>query len=190
MPCACDACRPARARTHRWQRRHRRPLPYHRSQPGATRIFLPAAEFRWFRHGSYGIGSDSNVLIDAAQELRVLEYRRNAWTRRARNAMALGEGRSTGYALFGRVCSPGLAQLGLPIFRSPRRCCGRFLISLDLESRCSLSEPNGGRAFDSWIFAARRHARDRLRVEIRQESCIRRTAPQARRDRGSLPSID
>ena len=28
----------------------------------------------WLSRGSYGIGSDSNVLIDAAQELRVLEY--------------------------------------------------------------------------------------------------------------------
>ena len=34
---------------------------------------FPAAQFQALT-GSYGIGSDSNVLIDAAQELRTLEY--------------------------------------------------------------------------------------------------------------------
>ena len=37
--------------------------------------------------GSYGIGSDSNVLIDAAEELRMLEYTQRL-ALRARNVMA------------------------------------------------------------------------------------------------------
>ena len=65
----CDPRRRARARTHRRQRCHRRPLPDHRIQPG--RRNLPGRAIRWLFTDRYGIGSDSNVLIDAAQELRV-----------------------------------------------------------------------------------------------------------------------
>ena len=41
---------------------------------------FPAARFTALT-GSYGIGSDSNVMIDAAQELRTLEYSQRLATR-------------------------------------------------------------------------------------------------------------
>src|SRR3546814_4537857 len=43
--------------------------------------------------GRYGVGSDSNILIDAAEELRLLEYGQRL-ARRGRNLLARGEGRS------------------------------------------------------------------------------------------------
>src|SRR3546814_4237499 len=45
--------------------------------------------------GRYGVGSDSNVRIDAAGELRLLEYGQRL-ARRGRNLLAPGQGRPTG----------------------------------------------------------------------------------------------
>ena len=61
--------------------------------------------------GAFGVGSDSNVRIDLAEELRVLEYGQRL-TRRARNVAAPGPGRSTGRALFGGALSGGAQALG------------------------------------------------------------------------------
>ena len=117
---------------------------------------FPAAQFA-ARHGSYGIGSDSNILIDAAQELRVLEYAQRL-TRRARNAMALGEGRSTGRALFESVLAGGSRALGLPT-SGIRVGAPADLISLD-SNHDALTSRTGDSLLDSWIFAARTPAID------------------------------
>jgi len=61
--------------------------------------------------GAFGIGSDSNVRIDLAEELRLLEYGQRL-TRRARNVAAPGPGRSTGRALFDGALSGGAQALG------------------------------------------------------------------------------
>jgi formimidoylglutamate deiminase len=117
---------------------------------------FPAAQFAAL-HGSYGIGTDSNILIDAAQELRLLEYAQRL-TRRARNVMALGEGRSTGRALFESALAGGSRALGLPT-------CGirigapADLISLD-SNHDALTSRTGDSLLDSWIFAARAPAID------------------------------
>ena len=102
--------------------------------------------------GSYGIGSDSNVLIDAAQELRVLEYTQRL-AHRARNVMALGDGRSTGRALFECALAGGSRALGLPTC-GLRIGAGADLISLDA-SHDALTSRAGDALLDSWIFAAR-----------------------------------
>jgi len=52
--------------------------------------------------GAMAIGTDSNVLIDPAQELRTLEYGQRL-TRRARNVLASPERASTGATLFARA---------------------------------------------------------------------------------------
>ena len=49
--------------------------------------------------GRFGVGSDSNVSLDAADELRVLEYSQRL-AQRARNVLARAEGQSTGRSLF------------------------------------------------------------------------------------------
>jgi formiminoglutamate deiminase len=64
--------------------------------------------------GRFGIGSDSNIQIDAPAELRQLEYsqRLNA---RARNVMTTTEGESTGRSLYTRALAGGAQALGQPI---------------------------------------------------------------------------
>lgn len=69
---------------------------------------FPAVDFL-AAGGRFGIGSDSNVLIDAPEELRLLEYgQRLEW--RARNL--LGGGGSTGEALWRAALAGGAQALG------------------------------------------------------------------------------
>jgi len=53
--------------------------------------------------GRFGIGTDSNIQIDAAAELRQLEYGQRL-ARRARNVMTLVEGEATGRRLYATGC--------------------------------------------------------------------------------------
>ena len=62
--------------------------------------------------GRYGIGSDSNVLIGVADELRQLEYAQRL-AQRARNVAATGAGVSTGRSLFAAAVAGGGRALGL-----------------------------------------------------------------------------
>ncbi|PZU79610.1 MAG: formimidoylglutamate deiminase [Sphingomonas sp.] len=61
--------------------------------------------------GAWGIGSDSNVLIDASEEFRLLEYGQRLIHRR-RNVLA-PPGGSTGATLFREACDGGARALGL-----------------------------------------------------------------------------
>jgi formiminoglutamate deiminase len=61
--------------------------------------------------GRFGIGSDSNVQIGVADELRLLEYSQRL-ALRARNVMAVAGG-STGRALFDAALQGGAAALGV-----------------------------------------------------------------------------
>lgn len=63
--------------------------------------------------GAFGIGSDSNILIDAAEELRLLEYGQRLMAR-GRNMLAGGAGRSTGAALWRDALAGGGRALGDP----------------------------------------------------------------------------
>ncbi len=64
--------------------------------------------------GRYGIGSDSNVLIDAAAELRQLEYAQRLRLQ-SRNVMS-APGRSTGLQLFENALKGGSRALGQETF--------------------------------------------------------------------------
>ena len=75
-------------RAHRQAERRRRPVPDHRGQP--RRRHLPRPSFL-AQGGRFGIGSDSNVRISAAEELRTLEYGQRLMHRQ-RNV--LGEARA------------------------------------------------------------------------------------------------
>ena len=64
--------------------------------------------------GAYGVGSDSNVEIDAPGELRLFEYGQRLF-HRGRNMMAATEGSSTGEALYRAALAGGAQALGQPV---------------------------------------------------------------------------
>ena len=109
--------------------------------------------------GAFGVGSDSNVLIDAAEELRLLEYGQRL-TSRARNVLASAGRTSTGATLFagalrGGAQALGQAQAGL--------CEGApaDIVGLDADHP-SLAGRSGDALLDGWIFAARAGAVDQV----------------------------
>jgi formimidoylglutamate deiminase len=108
-------------------------------------------------HGSFGIGSDSNILIDAVQELRTLEYSQRL-ARRARNRMALGDGRSTGRTLVDCSLEGGARALGVAN-GGLRVGAAADLVSLD-SNHDALANRAGDTVLDCWIFAARSSAVD------------------------------
>ena len=74
---------------------------------------FPAADYLG-AGGAFGLGTDSNVLIDAAGELRALEYAQRS-VHRARNVLAPEAGQSTGRRLFDGALRGGAQALGLSI---------------------------------------------------------------------------
>ena len=103
--------------------------------------------------GHFGIGTDSNVLIDAAGELRALEYAQRL-AHRARNLIPREAGRSTGRDLFdgalaGGARALGQAKLGLAEGTSAD------IVSLD-SRHPSLIDRRGDAILDSWVFAGAR----------------------------------
>jgi len=101
--------------------------------------------------GTFGIGSDSNVLIDAAGELRQLEYAQRLGDR-ARNRMSLS-GKSTGRTLFDAVLHGGALALGA-VELGLTRGSPANIISLQSD-QVALDGMTGDRILDAWIFAAR-----------------------------------
>jgi formiminoglutamate deiminase len=73
---------------------------------------FPAREFV-AEGGRFGVGSDSNVEIDAAAELRLLEYGQRL-AHRGRNLLADGAGQSTGASLYRGALAGGGRALGRP----------------------------------------------------------------------------
>jgi len=96
--------------------------------------------------GRFGIGSDSNILISIAEELRQLEYSERL-ALRARNVIA-STGGSTGQALFEQALAGGGAALKAPA----GLVAGNFadIVSLDTSAVSYLPED---RLLDHWIFA-------------------------------------
>jgi formimidoylglutamate deiminase len=103
--------------------------------------------------GRFGVGSDSNVLLDGAEELRILEYSQRL-AHRARNVLASAEGRSTGRSLFDAALSGGsevlnLQTMGLTVGASAD------IVSL-ASDHPALAERHEDEILDSWIFAGGR----------------------------------
>jgi formimidoylglutamate deiminase len=115
-----------------------------------ARAFLDAG-------GRFGVGSDSNVLIDMAEELRLLEYGQRL-TQRGRNLLA-DSGASTGASLLTRSVAGGAQALGV---------AGGIAVgsSADLVSLDPTHVSMIGRTRDGWIdalvFAGGRAAIDRV----------------------------
>ena len=110
--------------------------------------------------GAYGIGSDSNVLIGVAAELRQLEYSQRL-LHRGRNLMA-GGGGSTGCALYGAALAGGSRALGA---EPPgiREGAPADLVSLD-GAGPALAGRTGDAILDTWIFAGGNALVDRVWV--------------------------
>ena len=167
---------------HGRERRGRRPLPDHRGQ--SRRRHLPGAAVL-DAGGRFGIGSDSNVLIGVADELRQLEYSQRL-AHRARNV--LGRGR--------RLDRPRAVRRRARRRRAgARRRAGRHrgrrmpadFVSLDA-GHPSLAGKRGDAILDAWIFA--NGGKRRLRLGARTQAGRGRPASScARRSRRRFRTV-
>jgi formimidoylglutamate deiminase len=136
------------------------------------------------RGGVFGVGTDSNVLIGVADELRQLEYSQRV-ALKARNVMASDITASTGRALFERALQGGSQALGLTKTGIVE---GAFadIVSLNADD-VALAGRSGDAILDSWIFGAGRQlvdcvwARGRKVVENGQNYRRELTAQRFRR---------
>ncbi|KAB1111525.1 formimidoylglutamate deiminase [Neorhizobium galegae] len=98
------------------------------------------------QNGRFGIGSDSNILISVAQELRQLEYSQRLGLKK-RNVLAQPEG-STGRRLFETALSGG----GMALNAGVGLAQGNYadIVSLDVEHVPYLA---ADQILDHWIFA-------------------------------------
>ncbi|MEG3173767.1 formimidoylglutamate deiminase [Sphingomonas sp. ZB1N12] len=106
--------------------------------------------------GRYGVGSDSNVAIDAGGELRMLEYGQRLVSRE-RNVLAASS-RSSGRAMIDAAIAGGAQALGMPVAGLVAGTSAD-LVSFDGEHP-SLAGRNGDAILDSWVFAAGQGAID------------------------------
>ncbi|MGQ0677270.1 MAG: formimidoylglutamate deiminase [Rhodospirillales bacterium] len=110
--------------------------------------------------GRLGVGTDSNIRIDAAEELRQLEYSQRLRDR-ARNVLA-EQGRSTGRVLFDAAASSAAQVLARRVGALEPGKRADFLV-LDT-GHLSMLGRAGDAWLDSWIFAAGKDALREVRV--------------------------
>lgn len=116
---------------------------------------FPAVEFQ-AAGGHSGIGTDSNIHIDAAEELRTLEYSQRL-AHRARNVLAPAPGASTGRSLFDAAFAGGSQALRPPGSGPAGLAAGAPLDVVTLvRDHPSLIGRSGDELLDSWIFAGDR----------------------------------
>jgi formiminoglutamate deiminase len=99
--------------------------------------------------GAFGIGTDSNVSIRVADELRQLEYSQRLRDR-ARNVVGASDARSTGRVLFESAIRGGGQALGVESGITPGAAAD--FVSLDLASPALVAR-EGDSVLDSLIFA-------------------------------------
>lgn len=104
--------------------------------------------------GAWGVGSDSNVEIDAPGELRLFEYSQRLF-HRGRNLMAGAEGSSTGEALYRAALAGGAQALGQPAGSIAAGQRADFVV---LDTGHAAFGPKPENWLDSYIFAAGRSA--------------------------------
>ncbi|MGE0321220.1 MAG: formimidoylglutamate deiminase [Polyangiaceae bacterium] len=112
--------------------------------------------------GRWGVGSDSQITLDPAQELRLLEYTQRL-TQHARNTVLGGDQpEHTGSRLLTEALLGGAQALGSPVGRLLPGCPAD-LICLDPEHPSLLGRAHEAQV-DSWIFASNRPAIARVMV--------------------------
>ena len=100
--------------------------------------------------GAIGTGTDSNILIDMAGEVRMIEYAQRL-QHRARNVLAT-EDRTTGTRLFLETLAGGAQALGVRHGIAPGVAAD--IVSLAPDHRALVGR-GADQLFDSWLFAAR-----------------------------------
>ena len=113
---------------------------------------FPAAAWR-DASGRIAIGTDLNVAIGVAEELRQLEYAQRLATRR-RNVMASGLGASTGETLFAAAANGGASALDAPA-AAIRVGSPADIVVLDPDAVC-LASADSASLLDGWLFAGDR----------------------------------
>ena len=103
--------------------------------------------------GRWGVGTDSHIRLDAAGELRQLEYAQRL-TRRARNVLAHADQPSSGASLLAEALRGGAQALALPVGAIASGCRADF-IGLDAQHP-DLSGRTADSAIDTWVFASGR----------------------------------
>lgn len=116
---------------------------------------FPAVDFL-AAGGRFGVGTDSNILIDAAQELRALEYSQRL-AQRARALLASEEAPFVGTNLFAHAVQGGAQALGVPAGLAAGHAAD--IVSLDLDHP-AFAGADDATLLDRWIFAARAGAID------------------------------
>jgi formimidoylglutamate deiminase len=101
--------------------------------------------------GRFGVGTDSNVLVGVADELRHLEYGQRL-KHRERNVLSGGAGVSTGRALFEAALAGGARALAQPT-KGLEVGARADIVTLDT-THPSLAERHRDAILDGWIFAA------------------------------------
>jgi formiminoglutamate deiminase len=124
--------------------------------------------------GRFGVGSDSNIQIDAGAELRQLEYSQRLRDR-GRSLLA-DAGGSTGTALWQDACTGGTQACGRVIGRIAIGCRAD-LVTLDLDHPALIGRA-GELALDSAIFAA--NALPLREVRVGGKTLVRDGRHQAR----------
>lgn len=106
--------------------------------------------------GRFGIGTDSNILVDAAQELRALEYSQRL-AQRARALLADDASPFVGANLFARAVQGGAQALGVPTGLDVGHAAD--IVTLDLDHP-AFSGTDDATLLDRWIFSTRAGAVD------------------------------
>ena len=111
---------------------------------------FPADQFMK-QGGAIAIGSDSQITISPAEDLRQLEYSQRLRDR-TRNALASGGGASTGRTLLDAVLQGGVTCIDQPmgVIAVGKRC---DIAVLDGEHPAMIGR-EGDTALDTWIFSA------------------------------------
>jgi formimidoylglutamate deiminase len=131
--------------------------------------------------GRFGLGTDSNIRIDAAEELRTLEYSQRL-AHRARNVLAAAPGASTGRSLFDAALDGGLQALRPPGSGPAGLAPGAPLDALTLvRDHPSLIGRNADEILDSWIFAG-----DRGLIDCVWRAGVRVVSGGRHRDRDAI----
>jgi formimidoylglutamate deiminase len=131
--------------------------------------------------GRFGVGSDSNIEISAAGELKQLEYSQRL-KHRARNVLAEREGQSTGRSLYEKALRGGAQALGRRIgeIAEGHRA---DLVVLDADHP-DLTAVSGDRWIDSYLFVAGKAVIDAVFVAgkpvVRSGRHVNREAIRAR----------
>ena len=109
--------------------------------------------------GAYGIGSDSNVMIGVADELRMLEYSQRLFVRE-RNVMASEELRGTATAMYQSAVAGGAQALGV---------AGGLVVDAPANI-VALHGDVGDPAMAQWIFCGAKSAIEA--VWVRGKKCV------------------